>query len=159
MLKTGKILRFDEVRGYGFIVPNEGGEDVFMHANDLVDEKYLYQSGREVEFFEEMGEKGPKASQIRLVYRSSPRRSTPAVGFSSGGPDAPRITNPGVDEPETELDEYDDQDEADTLTVAELRTELTELLLETDDTLTADQIKRIRTRVTELARVHGWVAS
>ncbi|PAX89758.1 hypothetical protein CLM82_19405, partial [Streptomyces albidoflavus] len=85
MLKTGKILRFDEVRGYGFIVPNEGGEDVFMHANDLVDEKYLYQSGREVEFFEEMGEKGPKASQIRLVYRSSPRRSTPAVGFSSGG--------------------------------------------------------------------------
>ncbi|MEW1852164.1 cold-shock protein [Streptomyces albidoflavus] len=159
MLKTGKILRFDEVRGYGFIVPNEGGEDVFMHANDLVDEKYLYQSGREVEFFEEMGEKGPKASQIRLVYRSSPRRSTPAVGFSSGGPDAPRINNPGVDEPETELDEYDDQDEADTLTVAELRTELTDLLLDTDDTLTADQIKRIRTRVTELARVHGWVAS
>ena len=35
---TGKMLRFDEVRGYGFIVPDDGNEDVFVHANDLLEE-------------------------------------------------------------------------------------------------------------------------
>ncbi|NED08770.1 cold shock domain-containing protein, partial [Streptomyces sp. SID6648] len=77
MLTVGKVLRFDEVKGYGFIAPEEGGEDVFMHANDLVDEKYLYQAGSSVEFFLESGEKGPKASEIRLSYQPSPNRITP----------------------------------------------------------------------------------
>ncbi len=72
MLMTGKILRFDEVRGYGFIAPDEGrDEDVFMHANDLLEEKYLYQSGRRVEYFLESGDKGPKAGEIRLVRQAA----------------------------------------------------------------------------------------
>ncbi|CAL9280194.1 MULTISPECIES: cold shock domain-containing protein [unclassified Streptomyces] len=138
MLMMGKILRFDEVRGYGFIVPREGGEDVFMHANDLVDEKYLYQAGREVEFYLEMGDKGPKASEIRLVDRAATR--TPA-------PRADRAAD---------LDPLDD-DTVDVLTTAEFRTELTEALIEADGTLTAAQLKRVRARVLELARDHGWV--
>ncbi|AOT57412.1 MULTISPECIES: cold shock domain-containing protein [Streptomyces] len=138
MLMMGKILRFDEVRGYGFIVPREGGEDVFMHANDLVDEKYLYQAGREVEFYLEMGDKGPKASEIRLVDRA-PRRA-PAPRADGG----------------EEADELDD-DTLDVLTTAEFRAELTEALIEADGTLTAAQLKRVRTRVLELARDHGWV--
>ncbi|MFV2119044.1 cold-shock protein [Streptomyces sp. Act-28] len=134
MLTTGKILRFDEVRGYGFIVPREGGEDVFMHANDLVDEKYLYQAGREVEFHLEMGDKGPKASEIRLVDRSAPAARA---------------------EREGDLDDLDDV--LDVLTAAEFRAELTETLIEADGTLTAAQLKRVRSRVLELARGHGWV--
>ncbi|MCP9946973.1 cold shock domain-containing protein [Streptomyces somaliensis] len=131
---VGKILRFDEVRGYGFIVPREGGEDVFMHANDLVDDKYLYQAGREVEFYLEMGDKGPKASEIRLVDRSAARRQ-PAPG------------DPGDPEDDT----------LDVLTAAEFRADLTEALIEADGTLTAAQLKRVRARVLELARDHGWV--
>ncbi|OEJ97537.1 cold-shock protein [Streptomyces thermolilacinus] len=138
MLMLGKILRFDEVRGYGFIVPREGGEDVFMHANDLVDEKYLYQAGREVEFYLEMGDKGPKASEIRLVDRAATRAPAPRVERDGG------------------LDQLDD-DTLDVLTTAEFRTELTEALIEADGTLTAVQLKRVRTRVLELARDHGWV--
>ncbi|MEU2184216.1 cold-shock protein [Streptomyces thermolilacinus] len=138
MLMLGKILRFDEVRGYGFIVPREGGEDVFMHANDLVDEKYLYQAGREVEFYLEMGDKGPKASEIRLVDRAATRTPAPRVERDGG------------------LDQLDD-DTLDVLTTAEFRTELTEALIEADGTLTAAQLKRVRTRVLELARDHGWV--
>lgn len=110
MLMVGKILRFDEVRGYGFIVPREGGEDVFMHANDLVDDKYLYQAGREVEFYLEMGDKGPKASEIRLVDRPAARRAA-APAPASGGP-----------EDQGDLDD----DGLDVLTAAEFRTELTE---------------------------------
>ena len=29
IMLTGKVIRFDEVRGYGFIAPDGGGEDVF----------------------------------------------------------------------------------------------------------------------------------
>lgn len=141
MLMMGKILRFDEVRGYGFIVPREGGEDVFMHANDLVDEKYLYQAGREVEFYLEMGDKGPKASEIRLVDRSA-RRAPTVRPDRDADPDGP--------------DDLDD-DTLDVLTTAEFRAELTEALIEADGTLTAAQLKRVRTRVLELARDHGWV--
>lgn len=136
MLMVGKILRFDEVRGYGFIVPREGGEDVFMHANDLVDDKYLYQAGREVEFYLEMGDKGPKASEIRLVHQPT-RRPAPATG------PVPR------DEP--------DDDTLDVLSTAEFQAELTEALIDADGTLTTAQLKRVRARVAELARSHGWV--
>ncbi|WP_149181913.1 cold shock domain-containing protein [Streptomyces sp. TRM49041] len=136
MLMVGKILRFDEVRGYGFIVPREGGEDVFMHANDLVDDKYLYQAGCEVEFYLEMGDKGPKASEIRLVDR--PARRVPAPSREAGPEDL-------------------DDDTLDVLTTAEFRTELTEALIEADGTLTAAQLKRVRTRILDLSRHHGWV--
>jgi cold shock CspA family protein len=132
----GKILRFDEVRGYGFIVPREGGEDVFMHANDLVDDKYLYQAGREVEFYLEMGDKGPKASEIRLVHQLPRRPAAAAVPV-------PR-------------DDTDD-DTLDVLSTAEFQAELTEVLIDADGTLTTAQLKRVRARVAELARAHGWV--
>ncbi|MFJ8649432.1 cold-shock protein [Streptomyces sp. NPDC093546] len=141
MLMVGKILRFDEVRGYGFIVPREGGEDVFMHANDLVDDKYLYRAGREVEFYLEMGDKGPKASEIRLVDQPVRRPTVPAPAAALGdGPD---------DDP--------DDDTLDVLTTAEFQAELTEALLDADGTLTAAQLKRVRASITDLARSHGWL--
>lgn len=135
-MQVGRVLRFDEVRGYGFIVPSEGDEDVFMHANDLLDEKYQYKAGSEVEYFLEMGDKGPKASQIRLVNAPEPRR-----GSAGTGPVDPH-------------GEY-----SDVLSPVELRNELTEALLQADPSLTGDQIKRVRASVIELARSHGWIES
>ncbi|QGV82142.1 cold shock domain-containing protein [Streptomyces ficellus] len=142
MLSVGRILRFDEVRGYGFIVPSDGGEDVFMHANDLVNDKCLYQAGREVEFRLEMGDKGPKASAIRLVRRPADEPAHPS-------PKAPRDGIGDLGDP--------DDDTLDVLTDGEFRTELTEALIEADATLTTAQLKRVRIRVAELARSHGWV--
>ncbi|MEV0642499.1 cold shock domain-containing protein [Streptomyces sp. NPDC050619] len=131
MLMTGKVLRFDEVRGYGFIAPSEAGEDVFMHANDLLDEKYLYHEGSEVEFFMEMGEKGPKASEIRLVYQPSANR-IPATRPAAPG-EAPGI--------------------------GQFRTELTEALVGSVDSLTAAQIRQVRNCVVDLARSKGWLTT
>ncbi|MEV5430312.1 cold shock domain-containing protein [Streptomyces sp. NPDC052701] len=142
MLMTGKVLRFDEVRGYGFIVPSEPGEDVFMHANDLLDEKYLYHEGSEVEFFMEMGEKGPKASQVRLVYQPSANRI----------PHRPAATGESV------ADRPGDRGDAPRDT-ARFRTDLTEALVESVDSLTAAQIRQIRSCVVELARARGWLTA
>nr|WP_303714333.1 cold shock domain-containing protein [Kutzneria buriramensis]WKX14155.1 cold shock domain-containing protein [Kutzneria buriramensis] len=144
---TGKILRFDDVRGYGFIVPHEGAEDVFMHANDLLEEKYLYQAGCEVEFFLEEGDKGPKASEVRLVRRSSP--PTPVRAAPPAETSRPQSPGPA--------EEAGGDGLCDVLQSAELRAELTEVLVDTDGSLTADQIKRIRARVLDLAKQHGWV--
>ncbi|WP_329031861.1 cold shock domain-containing protein [Streptomyces sp. NBC_01725] len=143
MLQVGRVLRFDEVRGYGFIVPSEGDEDVFMHANDLLDEKYQYKAGSEVEYFLEMGDKGPKASQIRLVH-------APAAPQGQRGAS-------GTGQAQGQVDPHGEY--SDVLSQVELRNELTEALLQADGTLTGDQIKRVRTSVIELARSHGWLES
>ncbi|WP_374754176.1 cold-shock protein [Streptomyces sp. SM12] len=153
---VGKILRFDEVRGYGFIVPEEGSEDVFMHANDLLDEKYLYQAGREVEFFMEMGDKGPKASQIRLIHPVD--GAPPAAGrapVQAPRHDPPRHEAPRHDGPRHDGDA--DGDTCDILSRAEFRAELTETLIGADGSLTADQLRKIREHVITLAAGHGWV--
>ncbi|MES4900747.1 MULTISPECIES: cold shock domain-containing protein [unclassified Streptomyces] len=138
MTITGKILRFDEFRGYGFIAPDDGGEDVFMHANDLLDEKHLFQPGSKVEFVPEYGDKGPKASEVRIVQRASLVRT-----HHSPGPAA----------------DSGDDTMCDVLSVSEFRQELTEALVEVGGTLTADQIKQVRRRVIELAQAHNWIES
>lgn len=64
---TGKVVRFDEMRGYGFVAPEDGGEDVFVHVNDLDVDKRFIAPGAVVEFTVEDGERGPKASNVRIV--------------------------------------------------------------------------------------------
>jgi cold shock CspA family protein len=67
LVVTGKVVRFDEIRGYGFVAPESGGEDVFVHVNDLDVDKRLIAPGAIVEFTVEDGERGPKASNVRIV--------------------------------------------------------------------------------------------
>ncbi|WP_312871518.1 cold-shock protein [Amycolatopsis acididurans] len=69
---TGKVVRFDEIRGYGFVTPDGGGEDVFVHVNDLETDKRLIGPGAVVEFTVEDGERGPKASNVRVVRNARP---------------------------------------------------------------------------------------
>ena len=130
---SGKVLRFDDVRGYGFIAPDDGGEDVFMHANDLRDEKFLFTPGTTVEFDVVEGDRGLKASSVRVVERGPTR--------SGGGPAA------------------DEEVMCDVLSPRELMQELTEALLEAAPTLTAAQIVQVRQRIAKLAHAHGWLES
>src|SRR5262245_18883233 len=45
VVAVGRIVRFDDVRGYGFIAPSTGGDDVFVHANDFGEQRPLVQAG------------------------------------------------------------------------------------------------------------------
>ncbi|GAA3743933.1 cold-shock protein [Salinactinospora qingdaonensis] len=140
-MATGKIVRFDDVRGYGFIAPDNGDEDVFMHANDLQDEKYLFRPGLRVEFDIEDGDRGLKASDVRIIERGS---FTPGTKASS----APMGTR----------DDLEDG-MCDVLSAAEFRHELTEALLETVPSLTGSQVVQARKCVLKLAQSHSWVES
>jgi cold shock protein len=136
---VGKVLRFDPVRGYGFIVPDGGGEDVFLHANDLLDEKYLIKPGTIVEFDVETGDRGLKASAVQITGQPA----TASGGPVSSGPSR------AVDDSGDSL--------CDVLSGAEFRQEITDLLLNIEPSLTGKQILHIRDKFTRVAKSYGWV--
>ena len=63
-MKKGKVARFIDDKGFGFIKPDDGGKDLFVHIND-VDGGDL-REGDTVEFEESPGPKGPKASNVKV---------------------------------------------------------------------------------------------
>ncbi|NUR58185.1 MAG: cold shock domain-containing protein [Catenulispora sp.] len=129
MVETGRILRFDEMRGYGFISSSHGGEDVFMHANDFLDDKSLYTPGSVVEYTVEEGDRGLKACDVQVVQH------VPASGSATPRESASPAKTPAP---------------------SQLSRELTEFLLEADPTLTGAQIVRLRKRLVEFATDHDW---
>ncbi len=64
---TGSIVRKKD-NGFGFIKPDDGGKDVFFHAQSLVDVAFDdLQEGDKVTFDVEQGPKGPAATNVRRI--------------------------------------------------------------------------------------------
>ena len=64
-MAKGKIKWFDNEKGYGFIVQDEGGNDLFVHHSET--DGYLLQEGDSVEFEIGEGQKGPCVVQVKKV--------------------------------------------------------------------------------------------
>lgn len=99
MASTGTVVRFDRRRGYGFIQPDDGAEDVFIHQNNISMEGFRFlQVGEKVTYELEVGEKGMKAVGVALI---EPRVPRPEYDNGSDGSDgdnrdlgAPRMREP-----------------------------------------------------------------
>jgi len=62
---AGTVKWFSRVKGYGFIQPDGGSEDVFVHYSSIVAEGFRnLEQGQRVEFTVEDSPKGPQAAQV-----------------------------------------------------------------------------------------------
>ena len=71
-MPTGKIKFYNKEKGYGFILQDDGGQDVFLHNSSLID-KVLLESGYSVEFDIERGKQGMEAKNVIVI---SPKPDT-----------------------------------------------------------------------------------
>ena len=62
----GTVKRWIDGRGYGFIEPDEGGDDIFVHNTDL-DGINMLKPGQKVEFGVENTPKGPRAKTVKVI--------------------------------------------------------------------------------------------
>ena len=64
-MKTGTVKWFNETKGFGFIAPTDGGDDVFVHFSRIVGDGFkTLKEGQAVEFEVERGPKGLQATQV-----------------------------------------------------------------------------------------------
>jgi len=63
-MNTGKVKFFNKNKGFGFIIDDSNGSEVFVHATGLVDE--IHQNDP-VSFDIEEGKKGPNAVNVKVV--------------------------------------------------------------------------------------------
>jgi len=65
-MPTGTVKWFSNAKGYGFIQPDEGGDDIFAHFSVIQAEGYrTLKEGQKVEFEVTNGPKGLAATEIR----------------------------------------------------------------------------------------------
>jgi len=64
-MQKGTVKFFNTAKGFGFITPESGGKDVFVHANDLGGA--VITEGTKVEFEVVEGKKGPQASGVKVI--------------------------------------------------------------------------------------------
>lgn len=70
-MATGTVKWFNESKGYGFITPEEGGKDVFVHHSNIAGSGFkTLAEGAKVEFEPAEGAKGPEATNVALIPSS-----------------------------------------------------------------------------------------
>ncbi|MEN3045203.1 MAG: cold-shock protein [Candidatus Hydrothermales bacterium] len=68
MRLTGRVKWFDSKKGYGFIVPDDGSEELFVHYSDIEVEGFkTLKQGEAVSYEKVNSPKGPKAVKVQRI--------------------------------------------------------------------------------------------
>ncbi len=67
-MSTGTVKWFSADKGFGFITPDDGGKDLFVHHSEIKSSGYAtLNDGQKVEFEVGQGQKGPCATKVVAV--------------------------------------------------------------------------------------------
>jgi len=67
-MQTGTVIRFNKIKGYGFITPDNGDTEVFVHFSEVQTPGYKeLKEGQLVSYILKQGERGDFASQVQLI--------------------------------------------------------------------------------------------
>ena len=81
-MSQGTVKWFNAEKGFGFITPDDGGKDVFVHFSEIQGSGYRsLNEGDEVEFEVEQGQKGLQAKNVE-VTNAAPERASRSGGGS-----------------------------------------------------------------------------
>lgn len=64
-MATGKVKWFSDEKGFGFIVPDDGGKDLFVHRSNVDTADRILQDDQLVTYEVGEGRKGPEARNVR----------------------------------------------------------------------------------------------
>nr|WP_255431374.1 cold shock domain-containing protein [Amycolatopsis sp. WAC 01416] len=96
----GTVAWYDEDKGFGFINPDSGAGDVFVHARALAEGLTWLAEGDRVAYEVASGDKGPQARDVHLVRgtepQTAPQRSAPAAAAGPAARDVPVRGGEGV---------------------------------------------------------------
>jgi CspA family cold shock protein len=68
MAQEGTVKRFNQEKGYGFIIPDEGGEDLFVHYTSIEGSGFRsLEEGEKVRYEVGQGRKGLQAQNVSKV--------------------------------------------------------------------------------------------
>jgi cold shock protein len=66
-MPTGTVKWFSDEKGYGFITPDDGSKDLFVHQSAILGDGFRsLQEGAKVTFNAEAGDKGPRAVDVQV---------------------------------------------------------------------------------------------
>ncbi|MEU0156545.1 cold-shock protein [Micromonospora fulviviridis] len=137
-MRTGRIIRFNAERGFGFIAPDDGGEDIFLHAQQLGPDRDTISAGTPVQFEGVKGQRGYRAHAVTVLAPQA-----------SEGPAAPIAET----RPETDNDE----DLLEVISAAQYANEITDAIIRSCPDVTAAQIVAARQRLVSAAGRRGWL--